>query len=262
MFAVPAFADARMTVLVDVLALPEVAQILREEGLEHSTDLDTDMLNGNGGAGWQMQVGAIYDAGRLVETVRGALESELQGPDLEDELEQTITFFASDLGTRIVGLENSARAAILDQDVEEAARVRFAEVEGTEDSRLALVTQLVEGGDMIDRNVTAAMNSNYQFLRGLADGDAIKMTDDAILADVASDLDEITEDTVSWLYGYMLLAYHPLTDDELETYIAFSNTPAGKALNRGLFDGFGKAYEDISYGLGRAVALNMTAQEL
>jgi hypothetical protein len=60
----------------------------------------------------------------------------------------------------------------------------------------------------------------------------------------------------------MLMAYSPLEDAELETYITFAMTPAGQALNRALFTGFGKAYEDISYALGRAVALNMTAQDL
>lgn len=260
--AVPAVADARMTVLVDVLDLPEAAQILREEGLMHAMTLDTDMLDGQGGAGWQIQVGAIYDAGRMVETVRGALEDTLQSPSNADALETTIDFFASELGIKIIGLENSARAAILDDDVEQAARARYVALEGTNDARLALIDQFVENGDMINRNVTSALNANYQFLRGLADGDAIKMSDEEILSDVAGDIDEITDDTLSWLYGYLLLAYHPLNDAELEQYLTYSQTPAGLALNRGLFDGFGKAYEDISYALGRAVALNMTAKEL
>lgn len=258
----PAFADARMTVLVDVLKLPEAARILRDEGLNHAAELDADMLDGRGGAGWQIQIDAIYETGRMVEAVRRALERELQGPDLAAELEETINFFASDLGTKIISLENSARAAIVDKDVEEAARARYAELEGTDNSRLAMITDFVESGDMINRNVTSAMNSNYQFLRGLADGGATEMSDDEMLADVAGDIDEITDDTMSWLFGYLLLAYHPLSDAELQVYLTYTQTDAGQALNRGLFDGFGKAYEDISYALGRAVALNMTAQEL
>ncbi len=262
LLAGPVFADARMTVLVDVLQLPEAAQVLRDEGLSQASELDADMLDGRGGVGWQMQVDAIYGTTLMVEAVRRALEDELQGPELEAELEATIAFFVSDLGTKIVVLENSARAAIVNPDVEEAARARYAALDETDDARLALIRRFVESGDMINRNVTSAMNSNYQFLRGLADGDAIEMGDDEILQDVAGDIDEITDDTVSWLYGYMLLAYHPLNDDELQRYLDFSETSAGQALNRALFDGFGRAYEDISYALGRAVALNMTAQEL
>ena len=258
MLALPAWADARLTVLVDVLKLREAAHILRDEGLTYAADLDADMLSGQGGAGWQVQVDAIYDADRMVESVRTALDQELES----EAIESAITFFASDLGRKIVTLENTARQAMSEQDVEEAARARYAELAGSEDKRLAQLAAFVASGDMLNRNVTSALNSNYQFMRGLADGDVIEMSDEDILADVAGEMDEITEDTASWLYGFFLLAYHPLDEAEFDSYLTFSETDAGKALNRALFEGFGVAYEDISYALGRAVALNMTAEEL
>lgn len=251
-------ADARHSVLVDVLRLSEAAGILSDEGIAQAQDLNTDMLDGQGGAGWQLQVERIYEPALMAELVRTELEKELQG----EELEEVITFFASKKGSEIISLENEARIAIQNPDIEEAARARFAALEDTDDPRLALITDIIESGDMISRNVTSAMNSNYQFMRGLVEGNAIEMTEDEILADVSKDIEENTEDTRGWLYGYLLLAYSPLSDDDLRSYIAFSQTSAGQALNRALFNGFGKAYEDISYALGRAVALNMTAQEL
>ena len=256
--ATMAWADARISVLVDVLKLPEAAQILSDEGLSHTEELNQDMLGGQGGAGWQVQVQRIYEPGMMVEMVRRDLEAGLDG----DLLEEVIAFYASDLGAQIISLENSGRIAIQDPDVEEAARARYAELEDSGDPRLALISRYVDAGDMITRNVTSAMNSNYQFLRGLAEGNAIEMTEAEMLADVAGELDEITGDTTGWLYGYLLLAYHPLDEADLEAYVTFSESPAGMALNQALFNGFGKAYEDISYALGRAVALNMTAQEL
>ena len=258
LLAIPAFADARITVLVDVLKLSEAAQILKEEGLDYGSSLDDEMLGGQGGAGYQLQLQAIYDAPRMVETVRRALEDELQG----EMLEQAITFYGSELGQKIVSLENSARRAIGDDDIEQAARGRYAELSGGDDPRLAQLTALVEAGDLVTNNVSSAMNSNYQFMRGLAEGGVLEMSDAEILRDVAQDMDEISEDTTGWMYGYFLMAYHPLTDDELDLYIAFARTPAGAALNRALFVGFGKAYEDISFGLGRAIALNTGAQDL
>lgn len=256
--SLPAWADARLTVAVDVLKLREAAQILRDEGLAYAQELNTNMLDGQGEAGWQLQVEAIYDADRMVEQVRTALAAELQG----DALEEVITFFASDLGRQIVTLENTARVAMGDSDVEEAARARFAELQGTTDARLQLLERFAASGDMIERNVTSAMNSNFQFMRGMADGDALEMSEADILADVAGDVEEIRDDTTGWLMGFFLLAYHPLSDEEMALYAAFSETEAGQALNRALFDGFGRAYEDISYALGRAVALNMLAEEL
>lgn len=253
-----AWADARMSVLVDVIKLREAAQILSVEGIEQSQELNRDMLGGTGGAAWQAQINAIYDPARMVEALRAALTETLE----PDEVEAIIAFFADDLGDQIVTLENSARVAIRDPDVEAAARARYAELLAEPTDRLGQIERYVASGDMVSRNVTSAINSNFQFFRGLADGGALEMTEEDMLADAAGDLDEITDDTTAWLFGYLLLAYHPLTDAELDRYIAFSETQAGGALNRALFDGFGAAYEDISYALGRTVALNMAAQDL
>ena len=253
-----AWADARMSVLVDVLQLQEAAEILADEGMTQAQTLNEDMLAGQGGPAWAVQVEQIYAPARMVERVRGALEDELAG----DALESVIEFYASPLGSEIIELENAARRAIQDPDVEEAARARYQDLKAQEDLRLGLVTALIDGGDMIDLNVTSAMNSSFQFFRGLVDGKALDMTEQEMLNDVSKDIDASTQDTTEWLSGYMLLAYHPLTDEELMKYVAFSETEAGEALNRALFAGFGKAYEDISYSLGRAVALNMQAQEL
>jgi len=258
LLALPALADARMTVLVDLLELREAAAILRDEGQTHAASLNQDMLGGQGGPGWQMQIDAIYDSGRMVEIVRSALEETLD----DDELEAAISFFSSDLGGRVVGLENAARSAISQPEVEEAARARFAEVEGSDDPRLVHISRLIAAGDMIDRNVSTALNSNFQFLRGLLEGGALDGSEDDLLADVGADLEAVTEDTTAWLNAYMLLAYHPLEEAELGSYADFAETDAGRGLNQALFDGFGRAYEDISYALGRAVALNMTAEEL
>ncbi|AXI46535.1 hypothetical protein C1J03_11210 [Sulfitobacter sp. SK012] len=256
--ASPLWADARHTVLMDVLQIAQLTQILHEEGLEYAEDLNADMLMGTGGAGWQIQAEAIYDPYRLSEGIRKGLEGHVNS----DHLEESITFFASDLGQKIIGLENSARVAMADGEVEAAARDRFAALEDTDDARLALLTRMTQTGDLVTRNVTSALNSNYQFLRGMVDGDAYDMTDDEILTEVGADREEITADTESWLGAFLLLAYSPLSDAELEAYVAFSETDAGLALNAGFFAGFDPLYEDIAYALGRAVALNMTAQEL
>ena len=254
----PAFADARMTVLVDVLKLQEAAVILRDEGLAYADELNADMLGGQGGAGWQVQVSAIYDPARLVEEVRQALEAELDS----GAVEASIAFFSTPLGSRIVTLENAARRAMAAQEVEEAARGRYLDLSEAPTARLTSLMTLAQDNDMIGRNVTSAMNANFQFMRGLADGKVIESTEEEMLSDIAGDMGEITEDTTSWLYGFFLLAYDPISQAELDTYIAFSGSPDGQALNRALFVGFGKAYEDISYALGRAVALNMQAEEL
>ena len=256
--ALAAWADARHTVLMDVLRIDQLAQILHDEGLIHGQELNADMLEGKGGAGWGMQVSAIHNPERISEGLRRGLEDALQG----EVLETAIAFYASDLGQRVVELENTARIAMAEPEIEEAARARFVELDGQDDPRLALIARLIEAGDLITRNVTSGMNNNYQFMRGLADGDVIEMTEEDILAEILEGRDEQLEDTRTWLGGFMLMAYSPLSPADLEAYARFAESPAGRALNRGLFAGFDPLYEDISYNLGRAVALNMLSEEL
>lgn len=254
----PLWADARHTVLMDVLKIRELSAILHEEGLAFGATLNREWLEDQGGPAWAGQVTRIYDPEKISEGIRAGLEPALQGEVLED----AITFFASDLGTKIITLENSARSAMSDQAVEEEARARFVELQDTTDPRLLQINRIIDAGDLINRNVTSALNSNYNFLRALVDGDVYTMSDDEILTDVMSERDEIATDTLNWLGGFMILAYSPLTLEELTLYADFSASDAGKALNSGFFAGFDPLYEDISYALGRAMALNMSAEEL
>jgi len=251
-------AGARHTVLMDVLQIRELSGILHEEGLKFGTQLNEEWLGGQGGQGWSQQVAAIYAPDRISEGIRAGLEPALEG----EVLEEAIVFFASDLGQKVIMLENAARRAMADESVDAQARAKYLEIKGSGDPRLAQIDRMIDAGDLINRNVTSALNSNYQFLRALVDGDVYLMDDEEILEDVLGERDAITEDTTIWLGAFFSLAYSPLSLEELTTYADFSETAAGKALNNGFFAGFDPLYEDISYALGRAMALNMAAEEL
>jgi hypothetical protein len=254
----PVWAGARHTVLMDVLKIRELSHILHGEGLQFGASLNRDWLEGQGGDAWSQQVTRIYNKDRISEGIRAGLEPALSG----DVLEDAIAFFASDLGARIITLENSARTAMADPFIEEEARAQFAALEGSDDARVVQIGRMIDAGDLINRNITSALNSNYQFMRALVDGDFMEMTEDEILSEVMAEQEEIAADTSSWLGGFMTLAYSPLSIKELTDYADFSATPAGKALNAGLFAGFDPLYEDISYALGRAMVLNLLAEEL
>ena len=64
------------------------------------------------------------------------------------------------------------------------------------------------------------------------------------------------------LFGFLLMAYRPLSDVEMADYNAFSRTGAGQALNAALFEGFEVMYRDISHALGLAAAQAMSFSEL
>ncbi|MEP2471765.1 MAG: hypothetical protein ABJH45_09420, partial [Paracoccaceae bacterium] len=60
MMAPVAWADARVTVLMDALRVPDLVAALRAEGLADAEALNADMLSGQGGAFWHEQVSRLY----------------------------------------------------------------------------------------------------------------------------------------------------------------------------------------------------------
>ncbi|MGB7243846.1 MAG: hypothetical protein WBC93_17385 [Sulfitobacter sp.] len=256
--AAPVWADARVTVLMDALRMTEVTEILRSEGLAYAASLNADMMDGQGGAFWQNQVDRIYDPQVMQEVMRAAIEDGMETA----EIEASAAFFGSDHGSNIIALENQARVAMADPDIEEAARAHYELKSETPDADLALIRRFSDVNDLLDRNVSGAMTTNFQFYRGLSDGKYITMSEAEMLADVWAQEPEIREDSEGWLFGFMLLAYQPLPPGDMEAYIAYSKSEAGQALNAALFAGFDVIYSDISYALGRAVALNAAGSDL
>jgi hypothetical protein len=246
----PVSADPDARALADLLRMDEMIAVMQEEGVAFGLDLDRDMLDGQGGAYWADEVSRIYSQDRMVGAVQDALANSMDGP----QRAKAAAFFGTALGQRILTLETSARVAMANVDVEEIARANFEMLDGSNDSRLQAITRFVTFNDLLERNVAGALSANYYFMVGLVEGGASKMGDEDIVAEVWSQEQETRDDTKGWLYGFLLMAYQPLSDADLQAYIDFSETPSGQALNAALFEGFDVGYRDISYDLGISVA--------
>lgn len=246
--------------LFQAMQLPQIIAVMREEGLDYGQELADQMLAGGASADWADAVSTIYDADRMTAEVQNAFDEALAGQDLT----QMVAFFASEPGATIVTLEVSARRAMLDDEVETAAKELAAVAIGDATPRYQLIDRFAQTNDLIETNVISAMNSNIAYYMGLMQGGAMggDVTESQLLSDVYGREDEIRSNTTEWVYSFLLLAYDPLSDADLEAYIAFSQTPAGQALNRGLFVAFEKTFEDISRALGQATAQFMVTQEL
>ncbi|MGA9434719.1 MAG: hypothetical protein WBV62_10845, partial [Roseobacter sp.] len=173
-----------------------------------------------------------------------------------DDVEAALAFFGSEQGARIISLENAARQAMADPEVEEAARDIYAGLKDGDDPLYILVSRYIDDNDLLERNVTGAMSANFQFYMGLSDGKFTDQSEAEILEEVWSQQDDIRDDTEYWLNGFLLMAYQPLPLETMQNYVDYSASDEGQALNAALFDGFEGIYRDISYALGRAIALN------
>ncbi len=253
-----AFANAQLARLMDLIAVDQYVEISQSEGLAEAGSLSQDMLGRPAGAAFMQQMRGIYNASRMRATIEGAL-SDLLTPE---EIDIAILFFGSDVGQRITELEVTARRAMSDEDVESAARDAWEQAAEFAPELKEKIEAVKVEIDLVERNVAGALNSNLKFFQGLRDGQALDMSEEDVLAQVWSGEPDIRADTEGWLGGYLLLAYRPLEDGDLDRYLTFWKTPQGQALNTAVFEGFNRLYDEIAYATGRVIAVNMSSEDL
>lgn len=244
--------------LMRALRVGDMLGIMREEGLAYGEDMAQDMFPGGANDQWSGLVSQIYDVEKMDSLVRRHF-NEVFGDTDTDLL---LSFFNSAEGRYVVSLEMAARRAMVEDSVEEAARdaYRIAEAEGSE--LLGQIETFIEANDLIEANVEGALNASFQFYRGLVDGGAFEMSESDILADVWAQEETTRADTSEWLHAFLLMAYGPLDAEAMQDYIDVSESPEGQILNRALFAGFNRMYDEISYALGLAAAQQMKSQDL
>lgn len=258
----PPVAGVEAADLGAVLQLDALFAVLREEGLAHGQTLETDMFPAGGGGEWQAAVSAIYDVDRLRSGFDTALQEQLGGD--AETLDAITGFFGSDLGRKIIGLEIEARRAFLDTAAEEAARVAADDAAAARDPKVAQIRRMIEAADLLEQNVAGALSGNLAFMTGMASSGAYgaNLPEDQILSDVWAQEEQVRSDTSTWLYAYLGLAYSPLSEDEMEAYVAFWESPAGQRLNAALFTAFDRVFREVSHDLGRAAGLAMQGRDI
>ena len=250
-----------LAALFEAVGMDENFEILAEIGLADAIGLEETMFPGRGGDAWRAVLTGFYQSGPLQATFTGAFPADRLS---EEAMAQVTLFYSTDLGQRIVAGELTAWRAISDDATEEAANAAYFQYLEENDPRLGLLSQFIEVNGFVDLNVSGALNSNYAFYRGLSDSGAYDqaLPPAVMLNEVWGQEPEIRRETVLWLYSFQLMAYEGLSDAEMETYIAFSETPAAQTYNAALFAGFDAVFETMSYRLGSAAALFMTGERL
>jgi hypothetical protein len=256
---------ARLAPLLQTAALMEV---LAAEGRAHGGEIGDSTFDPITAARWAAVVSAIHnpDAMRLLfdAALNGALAMHAEA------LVEIEAFLASAAGRRIVGLELEARRALIEPAASDAAALAFQRLQARGDARLAALRRFVEVNDLVEANVTGGLNANFAFLRGIAEaggglggglGDGA-IDEAGILADLWSQEDVIRQETEDWLLPFLALAYRPLTDAEMDDYIAFCASSAGRVLNRALLAAYDALFVAISQQMGRAAGRMMAGSDL
>jgi hypothetical protein len=248
--------------LLDVLLISDVVEIMRLEGLEYGAQMQEEMFAGNGGSSWQAVVELIYQPAAMRKRFDDRFAAEFASD--AQAVTDSARFFDSPIGRKIITLEVEARRSMMDTAVEEAARARFEDMEAEKDSRMTLLRRFSDVNDLIEANVAGALNANLAFFQGMTEVGSLgeDMTEDQMLTDVWAQEPDIRKETEEWLFPYLALAYGPLTDSEMQSYVAFSETKSGQKLNNALFAAFDHVFTTISRDLGRAAARQMMGEDI
>lgn len=247
--------------LIVALRLGDVITVMEAEGLDYGAQLRDEMFPDRPQVEWDHQVARIYDQGRVLSVISARLEKELQ--DKPDVTRAALAFFETPTGQKILSLEVEARRALMDDAAEAAAKEALADMEAKSAPRLEALNRFAKANDLIEMNVMGAMNANLAFYRGMADGGALDgLSEQDMLSEVWAQEAQVRADAEDWLWPYLALAYQPLSDEELQSYQRFSETPAGRSLNAALFAAFDEAFVQISRDLGRAAARMVQGEDI
>lgn len=251
-----------ISALTQTLKIDALIAVMRTEGLANGKQMQADLFPGQDGAAWQAVVSRVYDPARLNQIFDAALGKALQNdPGTQTAMRD---FFGAPLGQRILALEIDARKTLLDDKATEAAAQLWGRALNANTPRAAQINRFAEVNDLVESNVMGALNGNFAFYRGMNAAGAFPepMPEADMLSEVWAQEADVRRDTTDWLYPFLMLAYQPLSDAELDQYIAFSDTQAGQKANAAMFVAFDAMFVQVSKELGQSAGRLMAGQDI
>lgn len=246
--------------------LPELFEIMAAEGRAASTAEIESYLAGAAPQEWDDALGSIYDPIRLERSFSEVLAQELA--DMPDVVEDALRFARSDLGARVLRLEVSARAAMLEDEIDFMARkalydARSANSDTQRARQLAQVRDRIAANDLVELNVMLGLNTSYAHYLGMwREGVLADLGAEDLLEMVWAQEDRLRADLDDWIESFFLFAYQPLSEAELQALTDYSGTPKADAFNRAMFIAYDMVFTKVSDQVGRLMGKVMQTHEL
>ena len=259
----PVAAETPAHRLFAALRLAELMPLLQAEAIGTAEAMAAGLFPAEARAGWPAVVGRINAPAHLESLARGALDRAAAAQP-GAAIEAAIAFYDTPLGRQLLALELSAREALLAPGAEEAARAALIRAEGRREPRLARIRALIAQGDLLEPNVAGALNAALAFWQGYAaaGGFETPMTEAQILDQTSAQAPAMRAETQRWLELYLLLAYAPLSEADLDRYARFMAAPEGRTLSAVLFAAFDAMFRQTAREMGAAAAGHGRGQAL
>ena len=237
----------------NALGIYDFLQIVSEESILGADEIRAEFFPDLAPEIWETEMRQLYGVESIVTGFEAAWDDDAIGPDTRSTI---LAFFESPLGQRIVAAEIAARAGMADPAIAEAARSAMLMARGDNDPRVARFAEFSAELGLIDRNASAVMNAQLQFLTGLSDGGALQppMPEDALLSFIGSQAAEIRREAEDWLAAYQLMAYGGFDAEEFQEFADLNATGAGRELASAVFAAFDTTFDAMQYELGQIAA--------
>lgn len=246
---------AQFDALWDALKFEAMVDVIVIEGEDLAREMSTDMP-APAAREWDAFVSAIYTDAHFRDALYHNLYDALMRRDAD--LPSMVAFYTTDLGERLAQNDLDTRRAFLDDAVFDLA----VEAWGAIDPELERVTQInafVEITDTIERNVTAVMNSEIAYWNGMAqsfaeiDADIPPFDQTEILREIWSREPDIRAFQSEWIYAFLSTTFAMLSSQDIETFLTFSDSAAGRQLNAAMYEAFNVVYDDMSRVMGAQI---------
>jgi len=248
---IQALADDWPQELLDLARLDEMTEVIIAEGLADNATMPEDYIGISIPGSWSKELERIYDPAVLNDLVTREFLARSETLDPV----HTRSYLQSSAWQETLNFELEARYALMDPSVADAALAYYWERFEAGDKRLDVLDRLVAQSSLVEGNVIGAMNSMYQFELGLIDGGLdLGFTEDELLQQIWAEEESLRYDVSEWVYSFLLFAYDPVPNRDIKAQIDFFDTRNGRIFNAALFGAFDRAYEQISYELGKALA--------
>lgn len=203
----------------------------------------------------------IYHPKRLERLLSSALERELADED-RILLRKALRFYDTPTGRRFVGLEISARRALMIPDQEAAVQDALLLARERGDARLEQIERLMIVTGVVEHGVASGLNSNVAASRGVYAAMGAVVADDLLSAEATAMEEILRADITEWVQRLLYLAYRPAKDEEVEALIAFVSSPEARALSDCLNRAFDRVFLRLSYEAGIVMGAAFSGEEL
>ena len=211
----------------------------------------------------QMDSTGNVDANRLrkaiadnfaADTLRKTVGDQLQATVSADDAATVLRWLSSDLGMRITALEEVAMS-----DPEEAARMMEqgpSVLASLEPARKQRLERLVKATDAAEGTATLIIDTSIGISRGMMmsiPGAAAGSIDD-LKASVQAQKDRVVAALVPQIVAEYATMYRQLSDEELDRYMAFCESPTGRRFSAAGLHAVDTAMTEASVRLGQQMA--------